>query len=114
MQFPKKVIICGRTYTVKTCKKTADGTGYLHEQKIIIGTKGLSDERQFDTFLHEVAELVACDRQFRYGYGGSEGSIFVMNHKEFEHFMTDLAATLWPIIKIKSVNGGSLIRKERK
>lgn len=99
MKLPKTVVICGKTYTVIKDNKRDDGCGFTFKQTIIIGTKDQTDERQFDTFVHEVAELTACEKRYRYGDGHSGTSMFVMNHKEFENFISDLAAALWPMLK---------------
>ena len=99
MQLPKKVNISGKTYTVIKDHKEENSSGRTFKQQMTIGIKGQGDERQFDMFLHETAELITCERNYRYGEGSSETSIFVMNHKDFEHFISDLATAIMPIIK---------------
>jgi len=99
MKLPKTVNICGKTYDVHKDRKGDHGHGQTFKQKITIGVKEQSDERQFDTFLHEVAELIACEKNLRYGDGHSETSVFVMSHKEFEYFASALATAIMPMIK---------------
>ena len=76
MKLPKTVQINGKTYTVRKNPDSEDGRGTTFAQLVEVGTKNQSDERQFDTFLHEVAELIACEKNLRYGDGHSETSIF--------------------------------------
>ena len=101
MKIPKKVTICGKTYTVIKDKEQENGFGGVFKQLIVVGTKGQADERIFDTFLHEVAELVACENNYRYGNGHSETSMFAMSHKEFERFIGDISTAIFSMIKEK-------------
>ncbi len=43
-------------------------------------------------------EIAACERDYRYGGGGSDGSKFVMSHKEFDNFSRDVATALRPMV----------------
>lgn len=99
MRLPKKVQICGKPFTVVIDKKKWSSSGQTLSQEIIIGGEGGRKERIFDNFVHEVAELALCERSFRYGDGSSDGSIFVMSHKDFTTFATDVATALRPMIK---------------
>lgn len=68
-------------------------------QEIIIGVKkDRSDLRNFNTFIHEVIEAVTLERKFR--FDAADGDlVFVMNHKQFGSFCTDIATAIWPMIK---------------
>ena len=98
MKLPKTVQICGKTYSIVKNPKNENSSGRTFKQKMEIGTKEQSVERQFEGFVHEVAELVCCENNYRYGDGNSECSIFVMNHKEFERFIGDVATAIRPMV----------------
>lgn len=98
MRLPKTVQICGKTYTVIKNKKKWNSRGQTGTRKIEIGTKWNSDEREFDDFLHETAELVCCERHIHYMANNDDVKI-VMNHKEFTDFVTDVATAIRPVIK---------------
>ena len=108
MKLPKTVAICGKTYAIKKDREGSHGSGGVFEQEIVIGTKGLTNERVFETFLHEVVELAACEKNYRYGCGHSESSVFVMSHKEFEHHIIDVATAIFPMLDKKWTKGSGL------
>ena len=99
MRIPKKVQVCGMTYPVKMDKTSYDGGGSTASPEITVGTKSKSSERIFEIFLHEVMEVAACERGYRYGSGTSKGSIFVMNHAEFDDYSKDIATAIRPMLK---------------
>lgn len=98
IKLPKTVQICGMTYSVKTDKNTYDGAGTTCNPSITVGTKSKNKERYWEIFLHEVMEVAACERNYRYGGRGSENSLFVMSHKEFDSFARDIATAIRPMI----------------
>ena len=99
MKLPKTVNICGKTYTVTKDKKLFGGSATTGPQEIIVGTKHGKRERIFENIVHEVMESVACERDFRFSRGDSEGSVFVMTHKEFDCFVADVSTALRPMVK---------------
>ena len=99
MRLPKTVQICGKTYDVELRKNKYGGGRSTSNLKLFVGGASQKPERKFEIFVHEVMELAACERDFRYGTGGSTGSMFVMNHKEFDHFAADTAAALMPMLR---------------
>lgn len=99
MKLPLKVSICGTTYSVRTDRTSYDGCGSTSRPCIVVGTKSRNTERKWEIYLHEVMEVVTCERGYRYGSGGSDGSIFVMSHKEFDNFSRDVAAAVRPMLK---------------
>ena len=101
MKLPKTVRICGMTYSVKMDNTSYDGTGSTAKPHIIVGTKSKNSERYWEIFLHEIMEVAACERNYRYGSGLSDGSIFVMTHKEFDNFSCDVATAIMPMVRKK-------------
>lgn len=99
MKLPKTVQICGITYPVKTVHTSYDGGGSTSRPCLTVGTKSKNNERYWEIFLHEVMEVAACERGYRYGGGLSDGSAFVMSHKEFDNFSRDIATAIRPMLK---------------
>lgn len=99
MKLPKKVDICGMTYTVRTNSKSYDGGGSTCNPHITVGTKSKNNERYQEILLHEIMEIAACERGYRYGSGGSDNAMFVMSHKEFDNFSRDIAVALRPMLR---------------
>ena len=99
MRLPKKVDISGMTYPVKTNNKSFDGGGSTTKPHITVGTKSKNSERHWEILVHEIMEISACERGYRYGGGLSDGSVFVMSHKEFDNFSRDVATAIRPMIK---------------
>lgn len=99
MKLPKTVNICGMTYPVKKDKTTYDGGGSTTNPHLTVGTKSKNEERHWEILLHEIMEIAACERGYRYGGGVSDGSVFVMSHKEFDSFSRDVATAIRPMIK---------------
>ncbi len=101
MKLPKTINICGMTYPVRTNSKSYDGGGSTSNPHIMVGTKSKNSERFQEILLHEIMEIAACERGYRYGGGMSDGAIFVMNHKEFDNFSRDVAVAIRPMIRSK-------------
>ena len=99
MRLPKTVDICGMTYAVRTNSKSYDGGGSTCNPHITVGTKSKNNERYWEIFFHEVMEVAACERGYRYGGGSSDGAVFVMSHKEFDNFSRDIAVALRSVVK---------------
>ena len=99
MRLPQKVQICGMTYPVRIDKTSYDGGGSTSSPNIIVGTKSKNDKRKWEILLHEIMEIAACERGYRYGNGISEGSKFVMSHKEFDNYSQDVAMAIWPMLR---------------
>lgn len=99
MRLPKTIQICGMTYPVRKDRTSYDGGGSTSKPRITVGTKSKNNERYWEIFLHEVMEIGACERGYRYGGGLSDGSVFVMSHKEFDNFSRDIATALRPLLK---------------
>ena len=99
MRLPKAVQISGKTYTVRKDNAIWGGIASTGKQEIVIGThKSQSTHRQFETYLHEVAEMVACEQDIRFE-ARDEELVFVMNHKQFNSFANGIATALFPMIK---------------
>ncbi len=99
LRLPKTVNISGKIYKVVKNKKRWGGVGKKGKQEIGVGTAGSqSVARKFENFMHEVTELVACERHFRYE-ASDEEIMFVMNHKQFDAFSNDISIAIWPMIR---------------
>lgn len=98
MKLPKTVVISGRTYTVSKNSKSYGSSGETGKRTISIGTKWKSDEHEFDTFLHEVVELVCCERKCHYTAADDTIAI-TMNHREFTEVITDVATAIKPMLR---------------
>lgn len=97
MRLPEKVNICGKTYRV--CSgNTLSSSGDTFKQKVNVGTKGQTDERIFENYLHEIAELAACEQAVRFMAADDE-VVFVMTHKQFTGFVNDVSTAILPMIK---------------
>ncbi len=99
MKIPKKMQICGISYPIKTDKTSYDGGGSTATPEIVVGTKSRDNDRIWEILLHEVMEVAACERGYRYGSGVSGGSRFVMTHKEFDNYSKDVASAIRPMLK---------------
>lgn len=99
MRLPKTVNICGKTYKVKENRKLYDSRGSTLKQTIQVGCASKKAERRFENFIHEIMEIIACERGCRYGKGVSDDCVFVMNHKQFDNYAVDVAMSLRPMIK---------------
>ena len=98
MKLPKTVQISGITYPVKTDNTSYDGDGSTSSPEITVGTKSKNEERKLEIFIHEVMEVAACERGYRFGSGVSDGCRFVMNHNEFDNFAKDISTAIRPMI----------------
>lgn len=98
MRMPKKVIISGKTYSVEKNDKTYNSDGFTHQQRIIVGTKGQHPERIFENYLHEVTELAACEQHVRFS-AADDDVVIVMNHKQFDRLVADVASSIYPMVK---------------
>lgn len=98
MKLPKKIQISGKTYIVSKNNKSYDSSGRTGDSKITIGTKWKSDEHELDSFLHEVIELVCCERHCHY-LAGDDTIVITMNHREFTDVVRDVAIAIRPMIK---------------
>ncbi len=74
MRLPKTVQICGMTYSVSTNKTSFGGGGDTSDLSLWIGTANKNPEKVFEIYLHEIMEIVACERGDRYGSGVSDDS----------------------------------------
>lgn len=97
MRLPRTVNICGKTYVISKNSRSVHSTGGTHPQKMIIGTKGNSSERIFESYMHEVLELVACELHLRY-VAADDDIMIIMNHKQFDDFAANVAAALKPMV----------------
>ena len=102
MKLPKTVMICGMKYKVRHThdKGHCGGWGDTGTQEIGVNSDGHSDEKVFQTFMHEVMEIVACERGVHYTSHQSE-RLISMTHSEFDVFSADIAAIVKSIMRFK-------------
>ncbi len=99
MRFPNKVQISGKTYTVRQDKDLWGGNGGTGRQEIVVGVrKDQTVDRRFGNYMHEIAELVCAEHFLRYE-AADEEIVFVMNHKQFDRVISDVATAILPMIK---------------
>jgi len=95
MKLPKKVLIAGKYWKVRTDKTTNGGSFRGDLAEMTIGTQYPQDV--LETFLHEVIEATLMERHCRfylYSAEGNESYRFFFNHEEFDHVVRDLSVTL--------------------
>lgn len=102
MKLPKKIVICGCDWTVKTRPDAGGGYFNTGPAEIIVGTKFKQEIPE--VFLHEVTEAILTERCLRYrmvrGQDQENGDLmFVMNHQQFQDFIKDLAFALKDYLK---------------
>ena len=100
MKLPKTTKIAGMTYKVCTDKSHNGGKGNTGTQIIEVGNRFGQKDRQFATFVHEIAESACYERRMVFT---SEDHVpmFLMNHQQFEVLTDDIAAALYPMVKNK-------------
>lgn len=103
MKLPKKIQICGKIYAVcEEKEQSCFGRANSGSKIITVGTKYGLSQQIWENILHEVAEMVCCERQYRYAANDdNSGIVFVMNHNEFDNFAMDLAAAIFPFLEKK-------------
>ena len=99
MKIPDLLNICGKTYTIsqKVAEDGFGGSGDSEKQEIEVCKGRHSDESVFETLLHEIMEMVACERGLHYVNNRSDISIS-MTHKEFDVFSADVAAGIFKMV----------------
>ena len=98
MRLPRKVKIAGVTYKVSTDKSHNGGQCCTGPQTITVGKRFNQKDRQFATFVHEVAESVCHERRMVYTSEDNRPK-FVMSHQQFEVLTDDIAAAIYPMVK---------------
>jgi len=96
MKIPKKVIIGGQEWKVKSNNKYSGGRFWSDKLLLEVGTGNPSNV--VPIFLHEVIEAILSCRDCRYEqYGGMDGNenfLFNFDHKEFIQIVNDIALAL--------------------
>lgn len=102
MRLPQKVAICGKDYLIRRDRTLSDGIGRgnLTTQIITVGAKDNKPQRAFETFLHEVCELVLVENKYRYYRDGDDGFFYMLDHAEFDKFIADLVISLKKVLKM--------------
>ena len=103
MKLPLKLTICGKVYKIIR-KDLGGGEFCLGDQRIVIGTRW-SDEVQFETFIHEIMEVILAEKDFRYSREVDQRTngdyLFSFNHKEFENAMDEFSYVLRQVYGFK-------------
>lgn len=113
MKIPKKVTICGKTYRVvyDRSKHSGWGRGNTSTKEITLGDSR-NKEAQYESFLHEVVELILLENNVRFNRNTNDDFIYLITHTELERIVVDLSLALKPLVEEKN-NRGKL-RKKRK
>ena len=99
IRLPGTLDICGKRYKVIKDKKSWGGSGATGKQEIVVGMSNeQTSQRQFETFIHEVAEIVTCEQHLRFT-ATDDDVMFVMNHKQFDRFASSMAAAVLPMVQ---------------
>ena len=101
MKLPKRVIIAGKTWTVKTNNKSNDARLDGSKGLIIIGTK---DKTYItENFLHEVLGGILIERGHRYHRICDQRDyldfLFSFDHFPFKSIISDLEIALKDVLK---------------
>ena len=101
MKLPKKVLIVGKTYTVRRERTKGEGYGRGDSSKriITIGSKNGDSVTCFETFVHEIVELCMLENGYRFNRDTNDEFIYMVNHHELDRLTMDVATGLRPMIK---------------
>jgi len=97
MKLPSKVIIAGSEWKVVQDLKKGGGSFTTYDKIMRVGTE--AKQHIFGIFLHETMEAICTMRDIRYKGCNSEDYLFIMDHKQFVHFVQDLEIALKDVIK---------------
>ena len=96
MKIPKRINICGKTFTVTTDKTTDGASGDAGKLTIIIGTFTPGDVAE--NLIHEVGELIMAIRDFRYAPEKEElenaDYRFLLSHADWQLFCKDMSIAM--------------------
>jgi len=102
MKLPRKVIICGKVYTVRRNPSKSDGWGRGDTRKRIIQVGSKRGDRDpqttFDTFVHEITELVMLENSTRFNRDTNDDFFYQISHHDLDRITTDIATALRPMI----------------
>jgi len=94
---PKKLIICGKTYSVIKSPKNGGGSFSCGSQKILVGTKW-TKEVQHDVLIHEVLETILAEKSLRFSREVEEKTngdyLFTFDHDRFDEICSELSYIL--------------------
>ncbi len=96
---PNSVTILGKTFKIIRNKRRC-GAWFSGFKQIIEWNAEHQDDAE-ETLLHEVGEVILAETRHRYHKGGlhEQGDLlFVLTHDDYEHFITDLYASLKPFL----------------
>ena len=100
MRLPRKVIISGREYKVSRDPKRGSGwgRGNTRNRTIQIGSRDRGFE--FETYVHEITEVVLLDSGFRFERDGNPNDFFYkVTHSELDRVTRDISTALEPMLR---------------
>ena len=96
MRLPKSILICGIPYKVVLDPESNGGGVDYQKATVTIGTEHPAEVPE--VLLHEVMEATMVIRNLRYALEREDCTnddyIFNFNHKEYEQFVKDVAASM--------------------
>lgn len=97
---PKQLVICGKPRKITYNTKREDGECDLATGSIIVGTANKSE--LLEILIHEVCEFILHIQGHRYQRydEGNDGLRFVMDHHQYENFITELSAVLDQLYRV--------------
>lgn len=96
MRLPRKVTISGKVYKVRRDPKAHNGYGRGNTRKrvITIGSKARNPEAAYETFVHEITELVLLENSCRFNRDTNDDFFYLVKHHELERITSDIAIAL--------------------
>lgn len=96
MRLPRKVIISGKIYSVKRNPRHQEGWGSGNTRKrlITIGSKYRNPKLAYETFVHEITELVLLENNLRFNRDTNDEFFYLVKHHELERVTTDIAIAM--------------------
>lgn len=101
MRIPKKVIIGSREYKVKRRRDWGEGTGRgnTRHRLIQIGSRDGLPDIAFETYVHEITELVMLEDGLRFNRDTSDDFFYQLHHHELDRMTSTIANAIYPMIK---------------
>ena len=97
---PEFVSIAGKKYKIKfDWTKDIGGSWGTYEQEIILSCKSASPDRVWSWLIHEILELCLVECNCTWRNEGGTGSLFNMNHSEFENAGNMFFIAIKPLLK---------------
>jgi len=101
MRLPRKVKIGSRNYKVKRRPDWGEGTGRgnTSHRLIQIGSRYGQPDIAFETYVHEITELVMLENGLRFNRDTGDDFFYQIHHHELDRITSTVANAIYPIIK---------------